>query len=159
MHRLSILAAALALCATPAAAHVVLANPVSTPGAYYVAAFRVGHSCGVGQTTTALTIQLPPGVTSAKAQPKAGWAFEQAEGQVTWKGRLLESEFDEFAILVRLPTDAAGPIYFPAVQTCDGGERRWVEIPDPGQPWTSKPSPAPVVTVDAPAQPAAQHQH
>lgn len=159
MHRLTFLAGALALFATPAAAHIVLTNPVSTPGAYYVAAFRVGHACGAGQATTAIQVQLPPGVTSPKPQPKAGWTFEQAEGRVTWKGRLPDSEFEEFAVLVHLPADAAGTVYFPTVQTCDRGERRWTDIPEPGRAWTSVPNPAPVLTVSAPAQAAPAHQH
>lgn len=137
---------AVAMAAPMAAhAHIALAETEARAGAYYVAAFRVGHGCD-GKATTTVTVELPAGIEDAKNQPKAGWAFERQGRTAAWRGRLEDSQFEVFSILVKLPA-TSGPLYFPTVQTCDGAEVRWTEIPEPGQPWTSKPHPAPVVTL------------
>ena len=157
-------ALALAAAAAPASAHIVLSETQATAGGYYVAAFRVGHGCD-GKPTTALSVTLPDGVTEARTQPKAGWGVRNTGSVVRWSGRLEEDQFEVFSLLVRLP-NRPGPLYFPTVQTCGDVEQRWVEIPEPGQPWNSKTHPAPVVTLAGPgaaAPPAAsgvmQHQH
>lgn len=174
MRTLALAGLAAFACAAPAAAHIALAETQTSAGGYYVASFRVGHGCE-GVATTAVRVELPAGVSSAKPQPKTGWtvlierdrASGPGEGRpnaVTWRGRLGDDEFDEFRMMVRLPNQA-GPLYFPTVQSCVGGEVRWTEIPAPGAAWTSVPHPAPVVNLTAatPAQaeaaPAAAHQH
>jgi uncharacterized protein YcnI len=147
------IALGLSAAATAAQAHIVLQETEAKAGAYYVAAFRVGHGCE-GQATTALSIELPEGVEEAKPQPKPGFAFERSGRTVTWRGRVADSEFELFPLLVKLPAKA-GPLYFPAVQTCGAVQQRWIEIPAPGAAWTSVPHPAPVVTLTGGGAPAA----
>ena len=157
MRPMLLAAGALALAA-PASAHVVLSPGQSTPGAYYVGAFRVSHGCA-GSPTLALTVSIPAGIVSAKPQPKPGWTVEIAreplaspvkgEGgrmirervkSITWRGRLADDEFDEFRVMAKLP-DAAGRLYFPAVQTCEAGEARWTELPGPDKARLANPAP------------------
>jgi hypothetical protein len=166
------------LIAAPAAAHVVLSPAQAAPGAYYAGAFRVSHGCS-GSPTVALRVTIPPGVLSAKPQPKAGWSLSiereplarpvKGEGgqmlrervkAVTWRGRLPDDEFDEFGLMLKLPA-AAGPLYFPAVQTCETGETRWVDIPVPGAARPATPAPELEVTPAAgrPEGMAGMHHH
>lgn len=155
-----LLAAGLHAAASPALAHIALQETEAKAGAYYVAAFRVGHGCD-GAATTALRVQLPDGIADAKPQPKPGWSFERAQGAVTWRGRLADSEFEVFSLLVKLPA-ATGPLYFPTTQVCGETQIAWTEIPAPGAAWTSVPRPAPVVALSGagPAPTAAAgHEH
>ncbi|MBI1251159.1 MAG: DUF1775 domain-containing protein [Alphaproteobacteria bacterium] len=157
-----------------ASAHVVIADPIAAPGAYHAAYFRIGHGCDAS-TTIAVRVEIPESVALARPQPKPGWTLEieraprpapvMVEGRaehdrvaaVTWRGALPADQFDEFGLLVRAPVDS-GPIYFPVTQTCAEGERRWTQIPAPGQAWHSVTNPAPVLTVTAPAAPST-HAH
>jgi hypothetical protein len=157
---------AFAAAALPAAAHIVLAEPSAAPGAYYAGFFRVSHGCD-GSPTTSLRIEVPAAIMSAKPQPKPGWTLKvenaplakpvPGEGgamltervsAVTWTGRLGAEEFDQFGLMVKLPS-GEGPIYFPAVQTCEKGETRWTDIPAAGQAWHDVPHPAPVLDLKA----------
>jgi uncharacterized protein YcnI len=135
------LASALALAAAPVAQAHVSAEPAEAQaGAYQVVRFRIGHGCSETQGTTALRIEIPPGIVSARPQPKPGWrlAVEHGDGAtgpisaVVWTGRLPADQFDEFAVLLRLPA-APGALYFPAVQTCGAGQAQWTEIPGAGE--------------------------
>ncbi|RAK59836.1 nuclear export factor GLE1 [Phenylobacterium hankyongense] len=135
------LATALALAlASGAHAHVSAEPAEAEPGAYQVVRFRIGHGCSETQGTTALRIEIPPRIASARPQPKPGWGLAVEHGggaagavsAVVWTGRLPADQFDEFAILLRLP-QAPGVLYFPAVQTCGAGQAQWTEIPDPGE--------------------------
>lgn len=155
------LSAALALLwATPTLAHVTLADPKAAPGAYYVSFFRIGHGCA-GSATTALRVEIPDGINAARAQPKAGWTLEvehaplsspvKGEGgkmltervkAITWRGGPLpDDEWDQFGVSLKLP-DTPGKLYFPAVQTCETGEARWVETPARVGERLSHPAPA-----------------
>lgn len=53
---------------------------------------------------------------------------------------------------------AEGPLYFPAVQTCESGESRWTDIPAPGRPWGAAPRPAPVLRLK-PLRERQPHDH
>ena len=172
------LAAALALFASAAHAHIVFDTPGARPGAYHAAALRVSHGCG-DSPTVAIRVEIPASITAARPQPKPGWALTlereplatpvATEGgdlqrervkAVTWRGRLPTDQFDTFALLVRTPP-RAGVLAVPAVQTCERGDRRWTDAAAPDQPWNSVQSPAPVLTVTAPADapPQAGHHH
>jgi hypothetical protein len=158
-----IVVAAAALVAGPAAAHVVFAAPEAPAGAYYVGALRIGHGCA-GSPTVRLRVEIPDGVVIARPQAKPGWSVavereplarpvvsdgrevRERVNAVTWTGRLADEEFDEFGLLMKLPA-AAGPLYFPLVQTCDQGERRWTEVPAAGQAWHDLKNPAPMLTM------------
>jgi uncharacterized protein YcnI len=151
--------------ALPAGAHVTLVDPNAKAGSNFVAEFRVGHGCA-GSPTTALTITLPESVISAKPKAKPGWTISMThapsaksvagEGgrpvtervsSITWNGgSLANDQFDDFAILVRLP-DAAAPLNFQALQVCDKGSENWAELADGSGKKLSHP--APVLTVTA----------
>jgi uncharacterized protein YcnI len=158
----ALIAAAAALGAAAAQAHVSLQPTTATAGAHQVLRFVVGHGCD-GQATTALRIEMPPGVASARPQPKPGWrlTIEHPPGQpeavsaVTWRGRLPADQFDEFLVFAKLPA-AAGEAAFPAIQTCGSTVVRWAAPPGPGEP-----HPAPHLTLVAPAgpDPHAHHHH
>jgi uncharacterized protein YcnI len=181
MRHLSICLAGLGLlAATPVAAHIVLAEPMAAPGAYYAGFFRVSHGCD-GSPTTAVRIEIPASVAMARPQPKPGWSLSvektplprpvKGEGgklmtervsAITWKGRLGAEEFDQFAIMLKLPADT-GLLYFPTVQTCEAGEQRWTDIPAEGQAWHDVPRPAPVLNLmpadDMDAMAGMHHDH
>lgn len=153
------LAAVLTLAATPALAHVAADPGQATAGRYQAVVFRVGHGCGKA-ATTALRIEIPEAMASARPQPKPGWAVEIARdggkvSAVTWRGLLPDEQFDEFAIFFKLPAEP-GTLYFPTVQTCGAEESQWTEIPEPGE---RVPHPAPSLVL-TPAAPAAEtHSH
>lgn len=152
------LLAALAL-ASPAFAHVSAEPAKASAGAYQVVRFRVGHGCGKA-ATTALRIELPPQLASARPQPKPGWDLRiERDGDrvaaIAWTGELPDEQFDDFAILARLPAEP-GQLYFPAVQTCGSEEQQWTGVPDPGETGLSHPAPTILVT---PAEAAAETHH
>lgn len=143
------LATMLALAAQGASAHVSASPNEAKAGAYEVVHFRIGHGCNDVHATTALRIEIPDGMPAARPQPKPGWTLtiEHASGQpqgavtaIVWRGRLPADQFDEFAVMFQLPK-SAGPLYFPTVQTCDGDEAQWTEIPAPGETGVTHPAP------------------
>jgi uncharacterized protein YcnI len=160
----TLIAAAALAAAGPALAHVNLRAPVTPApaGSYQPLRFELGHGCGEA-ATTALRIQLPPGFTTARPQPKPGWTVEversgDAVGAITWRGRLPGDQYDEFVMLVKLPADAAGALLFPAVQTCGDVAVRWDEPPSPDG--RRALHPAPNLSVSPPAAAARDaHSH
>jgi copper(I)-binding protein/uncharacterized protein YcnI len=151
------------LAAGNASAHVTLADGRAAPGAYFTSFFRVGHGCH-GSATVALRVEMPEGIVTARPQPKPGWtiAIERAplsppakgEGgkpvtervaAITWRGGPLPDEdWDQFGFMAKLP-DHAGKLYFPAIQTCEQGEERWVETA--AEPGAHLSHPAPVLEI------------
>jgi uncharacterized protein YcnI len=160
----TLLAAAAVLTAGGASAHVSLLPTTASSGSYQVLRFGVGHGCD-GATTTALRIEIPAGVSIANPQPKPGWdlSVERATGApdtitaIVWTGGLPADRFDEFLILTKLPS-AAGPLAFPAIQSCGAKQNRWVEIPTPALARPSHPAPRMTLTSPTPA-PEAGHDH
>ena len=156
-----LLGAAIALALTPslAAAHIVADPGTATAGAYQPVVFRVGHGCG-SAATTAVRVEIPAEMASARPQAKPGWRLEieragEKVSAIIWRGELPDEQFDEFAILFKLP-DAAATYYFPTVQTCGQQESQWTEIPSAGE----RPShPAPSLVVTPKAGQAETHQH
>jgi uncharacterized protein YcnI len=147
MPRVLVLSAVLALAGLARAeAHVSVQPAEATAGGFQVLRFGVGHGCA-GKPTTALTLQIPPSVTSAHPQPKPGWTLTiehpkdapDRVSAVTWRGDLPADEFDEFLIHVRLPAEA-GRLAFPAIQACGAETVRWT-----GE---TGGAPAPVVVLD-----------
>jgi hypothetical protein len=151
------------LAPAAALAHVVLERPEAVTGKAYKAVFKVGHGCE-GSPTVRLTIDIPEGVIAVKPMPKHGWTVETkrsayarsyafyhgktlAEGatQVTWSGGpLLDEHYDEFVLsaFIAKELEPGAVLYFRAVQTCQSGEHRWVEIPAASDPNAHLGSPA-----------------
>jgi uncharacterized protein YcnI len=159
-----ILAVALAATADAAAAHVS-ADPAEAPaGATQVVRFRVSHGCHETAATTALRIEMPAGLASARPQPKTGWTLSVehdpagAVKAVQWTGRLPGDQFDEFAVLVKLPADQT-TVAFPAIQTCGAEAERWTEARDPAQPDRKLSHPAPTLRLTPAAAPDGGHHH
>ena len=62
-----------------------------------------------------------------------------------WTGRLPDEHYDEFVLSVFL-TDELVPgrtLYFPAVQECENGVNRWIEIPEADKSASDLREPAP----------------
>ena len=152
-----LLAAALAAAGGSAAAHVSLAERQAAAGDYARLTLRVPHGCN-GRPTTALSIELPPGLASVKPMPKPGWTLAiereplatplslhgrpvtERVSRVRWEeGSLANEHFDEFALLVRLP-DAPGALTLRIVQHCGAETVDWSGGPD-------SETPAPVLQV------------
>ena len=148
----------LALTATPAMAHVVAVPGEAKAGSFSAIAFRVGHACAAGDTTLKLRVEIPDGVASARPQPKTGWTVGiEKDGErataVTWTGRLPDDQFDDFALLMKLPAKP-GALVFPVIQSCEKGESQWTEIPDPERPGEKLTRPAPTVRLTPATEPA-----
>lgn len=150
-----------------AQAHVVAAPGEAKAGSYSAIAFRVGHACGAGDTTLKVRVEISDAVASARPQPKTGWTIdiEKAEDKataITWTGRLPDDQFEDFAVLMKLPAQA-GSLTFPVVQTCEKGESQWIEVADPERPDEKLTHPAPVVRLTPavaetmPAMPGMKH--
>lgn len=156
----SLAALVLALATGAASAHVTLETREAVAGSSYKAILRVPHGCG-GSATLKFTVQIPEGYFSVKPMPHAGWTLSTVVGpyaktyvnhgtevtqgvtEVSWSGgNLPDAYYDEFVLSGTLAGDLpAGMIYFPAVQECEQGFNRWIEIPVEGQPSPAEPAP------------------
>ncbi len=156
------LAMACALLSGPALAHVG-AEPAEAPaGARQVIRFRIGHGCAAGQATTALRVEIPEALGEVRPQPKPGWTLKIDRAgpvtAITWTGTLPDDQFDDFAVLAKLPAEP-GVLYFPAVQTCGADEAQWTGVPDPGESPHALTHPAPSVKIVPATGPAETHHH
>ena len=108
---------------------------------------------------------MPAGALSVKPQPKAGWQVEvvrvklaqpvdgghgkqitESVSEVVWSGgTLLDSHFDEFAVMMKLPERPGATLYFPVVQECEQGVTRWIEVPEAGKSARDLREPAPAL--------------
>jgi len=141
---------ALVTVAGSATAHVTLETQTAVAGSYYKAVFRVPHGCD-GAATTRIRVQMPEGAVSVKPMPKPGWqvsvvraalavpikgdhaTITEAVREVAWEGGALPDEnFDEFAVMLKLP-DTPGKIFFPVLQDCGAKTVRWIELPGADQ--------------------------
>ncbi len=150
--RTLIVIGALALIATPALAHVVVAPDKAPANSYFVGAFRVGHGCE-GEATTSVRIAIPEALDTARPKAVPGWRMkiEREKGivtAVTWTGRLPDDQFQTFELLMKLPAEAQ-TLTFPTVQQCGKLQSRW-NGEDAGHP-------APTLTVIAPQ--GGEHDH
>jgi len=149
-----------------AGAHITLETPEAKVGSTYKAVLRVGHGCE-GSPTLKVRVKIPEGVIAVKPMPKAGWDLETVTGpygrsydyygtplhegvtEIVWTGRLADEHYDEFVFRGRLTDDlpVGEVLYFPAVQECEVGVERWIEIPEAGKAADDYESPAPGVTL------------
>jgi len=174
--------ACLGLLALPALAHVSLETKSAPAGTPYKAVFQVGHGCE-GSPTTGMAVQIPAGFQGTKPYQKAGWTVTvkreklakpyDSHGKsviedvslVTWtanspQAALQDANFDEFMLRGTLP-EAAGPLWFKVLQTCERGSNDWSEMPAAGA--SAKGLKSPAVQLDvidpAAAMPAMGHAH
>jgi uncharacterized protein YcnI len=152
-----------AVLATPAVAHVVLERREATLGAPYKAVLIVPHGCA-GSPTTRLRVKVPDGFIAVKPMPKPGWTIDVVKGaydrpyaffhdmtltegvrEVSWSGKLDDSYYDEYVLagFIAAALKPGETLYFPAVQECETGVSRWIEIPTAGQDAHSLSNPAP----------------
>jgi uncharacterized protein YcnI len=159
-----LLAAAGALFATTAFAHVTLETGEAKVGSAYKAVFRVPHGCE-GSATVKLRVQVPDGYIGVKPMPKPGWKLDIVQGkydktytlygtpvsegvrEIDWSGNLPDEYYDEFVmrgvLADSLPVGEV--LYFPIVQECEKGVTRWIEKPAKGADPDSVEHPAPGV--------------
>ena len=186
----TIAAGAICISTMPAFSHIVLETKTAPAGSTYKAVFQVGHGCQ-GSATTGLTVQIPTGFQGAKPYPKAGWTLTTKLGKlaqpydshgkqvsddvtvVSWtavspEAALQDAHFDEFMLRGKLP-EAAGPLWFKVLQTCENGRNDWSEIPATGASLKTVKSPAVLLEVigretaavpaSAPVHAPGAHQH
>lgn len=159
----------------PAAhAHVALDVPTLVQGAYYRAAFKVGHG-GERLPTVRMVVSQPEGVLGAKPMPKPGWQLSTANeklarpvtahgrqitervARVVWSGGSLPNAFyDELVMQFQIMAEP-GPLWFPVEQVCEKGRNAWTEIPAAGQDPHALKFPAAALEVIAPGHDAAHH--
>ncbi len=133
--------------APPAFAHVET-DPESVPaGSTVPIGFNVEHGCGESDTIK-VEMQLPDGVTDPKMARIDGWTSSIAGNVITWTGG---PQPHDVALLLTVemtfPNTPDTTLVFPVVQTCEEGEIRWVDPPNPDG---SEPEdPAPLVELTA----------
>lgn len=171
MRNALLLAGLAGLIAAPALAHPVFAEKEAVAGGHWAGELRLGHGCD-GSPTTSLRVEIPEVLLVVRAQPKPGWTltFERAplaqpvagEGgrmiservtAVTWTGRLTDDQFDMFGLAAKLP-DAAGPLAFNVIQTCENGVVAWNEAAGADG---ARPAHPPAMLNLTPAAPRAHH--
>ncbi len=159
--------ASLAAFTTPAFAHVMFDNSMSSWGSYYKGVLRVPHGCD-GAATTGMSVDIPEGVISVKPKLMAGWTIKTTVGKyahtytihgksvsegvktITWSGGAVpDDSFEEFVFLAKLPDDKEiMRIYFSVTQICGATVVKWNEIAKPVD--TQEPKhPAPYVDLMA----------
>ena len=164
--RRSIIVATLAVYTGTASAHVTFAEPEAKASSYYAGFLRVTHGCGTSPTVS-VHVTILEGIEIARPQPKAGWTLTMDRAPlakpipsesgglirdrvigVTWTGNLPADEFDQFGIMLKLPS-GVGPLYFPTTQTCASGANAWTNVRVSPDAWHATKMPAPMLVVTA----------
>ncbi|WP_158603871.1 YcnI family copper-binding membrane protein [Cryobacterium tepidiphilum] len=168
-------AGALLAVAVPlsASAHIHV-DPSSAPaGSSAVLTFTLPHGCD-GSATTAISIEIPKGITGVTPTAKAGWNVEKVAvdldkplddghgntittrtGSIRYTADtpLADGLRDTFALSVPLPADAAGEsLQFPVLQACESGTVEWNETQKAGAEEPEHPAPAVTVTAATPGE-------
>lgn len=155
--------------ASPASAHVGIAETEQTAGTSTVLTFTVGHGCGTSPTTR-LEIQIPESIVNVTPARNAFYDISVETEQLTQpiesdhgdpvtsreavvvytaKDPLPSDQRDTIQLSMTLPADSDDTtLYFPVVQTCENGSNSWIEIPTDGSD-TELESPAPFINVAA----------
>ena len=152
--------------ALPALAHITAQPKAAAAESYMEATFTVPHGCD-GSATVALRIKIPDGIDAVKPQMKPGWTVSiktrkldtprktergqtitETVDEVDWRGGPLPNNlYDTFGLLMKLPDTPGKTLYFPTVQECQQGTRRWIEIPAGGRNWSDLREPAPFINL------------
>ncbi|GLH79551.1 hypothetical protein SSBR45G_44600 [Bradyrhizobium sp. SSBR45G] len=166
---LGLAALSVALSCVQAQAHVVLDKSEARIGKTFKAVLAVPHGCE-GAATVRLTVQVPEGLIAVKPMPKPGWTIEVKKGayaraydfmhglklgdgvkEISWSGRLEDGFYDEFTFTGFVADTFKGGdvLPIPAIQDCETGAAKWVEIAAPGQDPHALKYPAPLLRLTA----------
>jgi len=156
--RVVILVTALGIPAFAAAAalgHVEIAPDAIPTDSTRTVTFTIPHGCA-GSPTTRLAIRFPAAVETVEPRPAPTWTSEvrrEADGGtvVTWSGgTIADGERGVFRVRLRVAADAGEAIFLPAVQTCEEGRYRWIQVPSEGEAAGDLATPAPRLALLAP---------
>lgn len=144
-------AAATALVAMPAEAHVQVRPAEAAPGDPVLWNVIVPNERD--EVTTRVEIAIPEGVLPFAYEPLPGWTRrvtknpDQSTRSVAWTGRLQPEEVLTTQFLATTP-ETEGPISWRAIQTYADGEKvRWIGGPD-----TEEPAAVTEISASAPRQ-------
>jgi uncharacterized protein YcnI len=127
----------------PASAHVETSGMAD--GGRTMVHLTVEHGCG-DLDLTGLRVQMPTGATQITAEDPAGWTNVVSAAEIVWSGGPQPAHEElEFEFTLKLSQAAGEPVYFPAIETCPGGEVAWIELPVEGQPEPEHPAASIVV--------------
>jgi uncharacterized protein YcnI len=142
------IAAAFAVLAAPASAHVQVRPALAAPGDPVL--FEVIVPGESDAKTVEVTLQVPKDVIPFSFNDPPGWERENREASdgsleaIVWRGEQPSDGFSRFGFLASTP-EKEGEIVWKALQRYDDGEiARWIGAPDSD-------NPAPVTTISASA--------
>ena len=122
----------------PASAHVEAS--AMPDGELTMVHLNVEHGCG-DLDLTGLRVQMPTGATQVTAEDPAGWTNVVSAAEIVWTGGPQPAHEElEFEFTLKLSQAAGETVYFPAIETCPGGEVAWIELPVEGQPEPEHPA-------------------
>ena len=154
-----------------ASAHVTVDPGDGGAGDSTLVTFAFSHGCN-GSPTTEVRIQIPESVPTVAPTMNAGWdvakvmetldpPIEGAHGEqltervaevvYTAKTPVPDGYRDTFVLSLTLPDTPGEALWFPTIQTCEGGETAWIEIPADGQDHDDLDAPAPGFVIGEPA--------
>lgn len=162
--------ALMVIATQPARAHATLDRNEAAADSFFNTFLNVPHGCE-GSPTLKVRVRIPEGVIGVKPQPKSGWeltvrheklekpiveshgrTITEVVAEVTWSGKLLDENFEQFGIHMKLPDRPGDTLYFPTVQECEKGAHRWIEIPAAGKTRGDYKEPAPFLKLLPKAQ-------
>jgi periplasmic copper chaperone A len=107
-------------------AHLKPKVPVAAGGSSYTLSFEVEHGCA-GSPTVKVAMQLPDGVTNGAPVAPEGWSGSIDANVVTFVGGPQPDDQPfTMTVTMTLPNRPGETLKFPAVQTCEVGETRWI---------------------------------
>jgi uncharacterized protein YcnI len=168
--RFAVVAVALSALAVPATAqaHVFLEQTEAPAEGFPILDWVVPHGCD-GSPTTSITVRFPKSVPSVTPEVVPGWELTTREGpkdetelfgetvtegisEVTWTAQedpLPDPYLMRFGAEIALPDAGGETLYFPAIQRCEEGETRWIQVPAEGETEEDLDEPAPALTLTA----------
>lgn len=162
------LGTALVLAPVAASAHVGIdADDETVAGGEATLTFGFSHGCD-GSPTTALSIEMPDGLSGVHPVADAGWTIDVERGGEA--GRISTITFTaetpipndargEVELLAGFADDAVGPLAFPVEQVCEDGSIAWSEIAAEGADPHDLEAPAPVLELTEPQSEEAGDPH
>lgn len=163
--------------AAPAWAHITFSTDTAPAEGRITSFLRVGHGCeSDGPDTVQISVQIPDGVIGAVPEDEPGWTSEvemkeldepldtgegdpvtEVPSEVTFSSDegLDHEQFREFGLSLNLAAGDEEALYFPAVQRCQEGANRWVNIPASLEEWGDTEDPPPYLELTPVEEPEA----